>query len=92
MSIVLNDIIEEYGDMSTEEIVNQVKSSLPFTGTPFGDEIEFERYDIVAETAKRYDISLEEAATRLVENNKELMESLDRAKEKAKTYSRPIEP
>ncbi len=86
---ILNDIVDDWGDASTNDIVNFAKTSLPFIGTPFGRKIDFSRIDLVAEVAKSKNISMEDAATMLVENNKELMDSLNRARERVKAHSLP---
>lgn len=78
---VLEDVIEDWGDAGSEEVISFVKSSLPFVGTSFGDDIDFDRTDPVEVLAREQGISLEEAATTLVENNAELMASLRRARE-----------
>jgi uncharacterized phage-associated protein len=80
----MKEIVEDYGEMNTEQIVKIAKSGPPFAGTPFGKEIDFQRIDVVTELSKKLGISTEEAATTLAENNKELMESLDRARERVK--------
>ncbi|MFC2011022.1 Panacea domain-containing protein [Chloroflexota bacterium] len=79
----LDEIIEEWGDSSTEEVVTFAKTSMPFVGTPFGDEINFNRVDIVKETAEVNNISIEDAATLLIENDKDLIETLDKAQDRA---------
>lgn len=86
---ILDDVIEEWSAGTSDEIITYAKTSLPFVGTPFGEEIDFTRMDIAKEIAKEKNISIEDAATLIVENNKELMKSLDRAKEKAKSQSLP---
>ncbi len=86
---ILDTIIDEWGDSSTEEVVTYAKTTLPFIGTTFGEDIDFKRMDIVEELAKKKNISLREVATSIVENNKDLMKSLDRAKEKVKAQSLP---
>lgn len=87
--IVLDEVIEDWGDSSTDEIVDFAKTSFPFVGTPFGKNIDFNRIDIVTEVSKSKGINIEEAATLLIENNKEIMNSLDRAKERVKSHSLP---
>lgn len=86
---ILDEVIEDWGDSSTDDIVNFAKTSLPFLGTPFGKKIEFSRIDLVAEIAKSENISIEDTATMLVENNKELMNSLTRVRERIKAHSLP---
>lgn len=86
---VLDEIIEDWGDASTNDIVSFAKTSLPFVGTPFGKKIDFSRIDLVAEVAKSKKISREAAATMLVENDKELMDSLNRVGERVKAQSLP---
>ena len=86
---VLDEIIEDWGNASTNDIVSFAKTSLPFLGTPFGKKIDFSRVDLVAEVAKSKNISREAAATMLVENNKELMKSLDKIEERVKAQSLP---
>jgi uncharacterized phage-associated protein len=86
---ILDAVIEDWGDSSTDDIVDFAKTSLPFIGTPFGKRIDFRRIDLVAEIAKTKNISVEEAATKLVENNKELMSSLDKIKARVKAHSLP---
>lgn len=86
---ILDEIIDEWGDSSTEDVVAYAKTSLPFIGTPFGKQIDFSRTDLVKEIAKEKNISIEDAATMLVENNEGLMKSLDRAIEKVKAQSLP---
>lgn len=81
---IIKEIIEDYGEMNTEQIVKIAKSGPPFADTPFGEEIDFQRIDVVTELSKKLGISIEEAATALAENNKELMESMDRARERVK--------
>jgi uncharacterized phage-associated protein len=86
---VLDDIIEDWGNSSTDDIVNFAKTSLPFVGTPFGKKIDFSRIDLVAEIAKTKNISIEEAATMLVENNEGLLSSLDRARARVEAQGLP---
>ena len=86
---ILDEVIEDWGDSSTDDVVSFTKTSLPFLGTPFGKKIDFNRIDLVAEVAKSQNISREAAATMLVENNKELMESLDKIEERVKAQSLP---
>jgi uncharacterized phage-associated protein len=86
---VLDEIIEDWGNASTSDIVTFAKTSLPFVGTAFGRKIDFARIDLVAEVAKAEDITREAAATMLVENDKELMNSLKRIREKVKAQSLP---
>lgn len=82
---VMKDIIEDWGTASSDEVITHAKTSLPFVGTPFGEQIDFTRIDIVREFSQEKGISIEEAATALVENDAELMKSLERAKDKART-------
>jgi uncharacterized phage-associated protein len=81
---VLKAVVEDFGNMNTDQIVKITKAGPPFADTPFGEEIDFERIDVAVEIAKKLGISIEKAATELVEKNKDLLESLSRAKEKAK--------
>ena len=82
---VLSDIIEDWGTASSDEVITHAKTSLPFVGTPFGEQIDFTRIDIVREFSKEKGISIKEAATTIVESDTELMKSLARAKDKART-------
>ena len=81
---IMEDIIEDWGAASSDEVIKYAKSSLPFAGTEFGEEIDFARTDIVVACAKEKGISLEEAATYLAENNSGLMAALDKAVENAR--------
>ena len=81
---VLEEIIEDWGKSSSDEVTKYAKTSLPFVGTEFGKKIDFSRIDIVAEYAKEKGVSLKEAATYLAESNKELMAELDKALERAR--------
>lgn len=78
----LEDVVDDWGAVGSEEVISFVKSSLPLVGTPFGEDIDFDRIDPVECLAREQGISLEEAATTLVENNPELMASLRRARTK----------
>ena len=86
---ILDEIIEDWGHASTNDIVSFAKTSLPFVGTRFGSKIDFSRIDLVAEVAKSKNITREAAATMLVESNKELMKSLDKIEQKVKAQSLP---
>lgn len=86
---ILDEIIEDWGEASTSDIVSFAKTSFPFVGTPFGKKIDFNRIDLVAEVAKSKNISREAAATMLIEDDKELVGSLNRIREKVKAQGLP---
>lgn len=86
---VLDEVITDWGDASTNDMVDFAKTSLPFVGTPFGERIQFSRIDLVAEVARLRNISRCDAATWLVENNKGLMNSLDRIRDRVTAQGLP---
>lgn len=73
-------VIEDWGRASTDEVTTFAKTTLPFVGTEFGEEIDFARVDLVVEYAKARGVPLKEAATALVENNPQVMAALRRAR------------
>lgn len=87
--MVLDEVIADWGDASTDEMVSFAKTSLPFVGTPFGKRIEFRRVDLVGEVARLRNTSRCDAATWLVENNEAVMDSLDRLRERVRTQGLP---
>jgi uncharacterized phage-associated protein len=69
---VLKAVIEDWGRASTEEVTSFAKTTLPFVGTDFDDEIDFARVDPVVDYARTHGVSIKDAATALVEENPEL--------------------
>lgn len=71
-------VLQEWGRESTKRIVDYAKETLPFVGTEFGKELDFSRCDPSVARAQAEGISEEEAATRLVIEDEELMREAGR--------------
>ena len=78
----LKDLMIDWGNKTTDEIVNYSKKTLPFLGTFFNRKIDFSRVDEIKEYARKKGISWKKAATLSVISNKELLDkTLNGAKE-----------
>ena len=75
----LDEVIEDWGKASSDEIVKFTKETLPFLNTSFGEEIDFSRIDPVVEYAKEQGISEEEAATEDIISDKPLLSQIKEA-------------
>jgi uncharacterized phage-associated protein len=73
---VLDQIVDDWGDATTEEVVNFTKKTLPFLNTSFDREIDFSRCSPIKEYAKEKGITESEAATLDILSNKELCEAI----------------
>jgi len=71
----LEDVIIDWGEATTEEIVNYCKKTLPFLSTPFDERIDFSRTDEIKEYAKKKGVSKQKAATLDVISNKNLLKN-----------------
>ena len=72
----LDNVLADWGDKTTDEVVQFTKSTLPFLNTAFGDEIDFSRTSAIEEYAKEKGISETEAATIDIISDKELLKNI----------------
>lgn len=73
---VLEDVLADWGDKTTDEVVEFTKRTLPFLNTAFGDEIDFSRTNPIEEYAKEKGISEVEAATIDIISDQDLLEKV----------------
>ena len=72
---ILEDVIIDWGNATTDEIVDYCKKTFPFINTPFKEKINFSRTDEIKEFAKKKNLSEEKAATLDVISNKDLLKN-----------------
>lgn len=72
---ILEDVIVDWGNAKTDEIVQYCKKTPPFVNTLFDKKIDFSRTDEIKEIAKKKGISEEKAATLDVITNKKLLKN-----------------
>ena len=70
---ILEDVVIDWGEATTDEIVNYCKRTLPFLNIPFNKKIDFSRTDEIKEYAKKGGISKAKAATLDIISNKKLL-------------------
>jgi uncharacterized phage-associated protein len=73
---VLEEVTDDWGSASPEEVVNFTKTTLPFLNTSFFQKIDFSRTDPIKEYAKEKGISEKRAATMDIIYDKTLKDSL----------------
>jgi hypothetical protein len=72
----LRGVIADWGAAPPDEVVNYTKTTLPFLGTPFNQLIDFRRINFALEYAKSHGVSVEEAATKDILQDPELVEGI----------------
>lgn len=74
--LILEAVIEDWGNASPAEVVEFTKTTLPYINTSFGEKIDFSRCNAVAEYAKEDGISQEKAATLDILSDKSLLKQV----------------
>jgi hypothetical protein len=80
----IEQVIQDWGDKTTDEVVRYTKEILPFLNTDKYTEIDLRRYDPISIYADEYGVSLAEAATLDIIENEELTKAIHRAEEDMK--------
>jgi len=73
---VLNIVVEEWGNVLPDKVVEFTKTTLPFINTGEGEEIDFSRVNGIKEYAKEKGITEEESATLDIISDKTLKENV----------------
>lgn len=72
----LKNVVDDWGNASTEKITEYTKATLPFANTSFNQRIDFSRSNPVTQFAKEQGISEEEAATEDLISDESLLKSV----------------
>ena len=83
-SAAIDEVLEDWGEPSLDEVIAYTKRTLPFAGTKQGDLIDFSRMDAVQEYAKAKGISPEDVMTEAVCGSPELIRAVQEGEKDAR--------
>jgi uncharacterized phage-associated protein len=80
----IDEVLEDWGQASLDDVIAHTKRTLPFVGTKRGDLIDFSRMDAVQEYAKAKGISPEDVMTEAVCGSPELIRAVQQGEKDAR--------